>query len=217
MAHVSLESRRATIEDLGELESLWVEAGLPALELGKFLTEFHVVTDPEGHILHAIGLLVEGDQALLHSEALSASGLLTVDPDACRAALWKRLRILSRNQGISRIWTREDAEYWRISGYQSVPESQFPQEVPSFVQREEGWWSYQSPDPIQSDLQVKREMALWQTQREQEKQNFQQRVKAFRAVALGLIVVLIVLSVAFVVKLAQVRPDAFQRLLRLFR
>jgi hypothetical protein len=145
---------------------------------------------------------------------LSASGLLTVDPDACRAALWKRLRILSRNQGISRIWTREDAEYWRISGYQSVPESQFPQEVPSFVQREEGWWSYQSPDPIQSDLQVKREMALWQTQRELEKQNFQQRVKALRAVALGLIVVVIALSALFVVKLAQVRPDAFQRLFR---
>lgn len=214
MATVSLESRRATIEDLGELESLWVEAGLPALELGKFLTEFHVVTDPEGRILHAIGLLVEGDQALLHSEALSASGLLNVDPDACRAALWKRLRILSRNQGISRIWTREDAEYWRISGYQSVPESQFPPELPSFVQREEGWWSYQSPDPTQSDLQVKREMALWQTQRDQEKLAFQQRVKAFRAVALGLVALVIILSVAFLLAVAKVRPNAFQRLFR---
>jgi hypothetical protein len=57
-------------------------------------------------------------------------------------------------------------------------------------------------------------MALWQTQRELEKQNFQQRVKALRAVALGLIVVVIALSALFVVKLAQVRPDAFQRLFR---
>jgi len=86
--------------------------------------------------------------------------------------------------------------------------------LPSFVQREEGWWNYQSPDPIQSDLQVKREMALWQTQREQEKQNFQQRVKAFRAVAVGLVALVIILSIAFLLAVAKVRPDAFQRLFR---
>jgi hypothetical protein len=73
---------------------------------------------------------------------------------------------------------------------------------------------YHSPDPTQADLLVKRELALWQTQRELEKNSFQQRVKAFRAIALALVVVVVVLSAAFVIKLAQVRPDFLQRLFR---
>jgi N-acetylglutamate synthase-like GNAT family acetyltransferase len=212
MEPAPLESRRATIEDLGALEILWSQSGLPATELGKFLTEFHVVTDSEGQILHAIGLLVEGDQALLHSEALSVP--LPVEPDVCRAAVWRRLRILARNQGISRIWTQEDAEYWRVSGYQAIPESQLPPELPSFVQREAGWWMHQSPDTAQADLMVQREFALWKTQREQESQSFQQRVKAFRAVALGLFGLSLILLLGFLFYAAKLRPDAFRNFFR---
>ena len=209
MEPAPLESRRATIEDLGALEILWSQSALPATELGKFLTEFHVVTDSDGQILHAIGLLVEGDQALLHSEALSAPQ--SIEPDACRAAVWRRLRILARNQGISRIWTQEDAEYWQVSGYQPISESQLPAELPSFVPREAGWWMHQSPDATQADLMVQREFALWKTQREQESQSFQQRVKTFRAVAL----VLFALSlVGFLFYAAKLPPDAFRLFFR---
>jgi N-acetylglutamate synthase-like GNAT family acetyltransferase len=209
MEPAPLESRRATIEDLGALEILWSQSGLPAAELVKFLTEFHVVTDPDGQILHAIGLLVEGDQALLHSEALSVPQ--SIEPDACRAAVWRRLRILARNQGISRIWTQEDAEYWQVSGYQPISESQLPAELPSFVPREAGWWMHQSPDAAQADLMVQREFALWKTQREQESQSFQQRVKVFRAVAL----VLFALSlVGFLFYAAKLPPDAFRLFFR---
>ena len=207
----TLESRRATADDLGALESLWSQSGLPATELAEFLSEFHVVTDPDGQILHAIGLLVEGDQALLHSEALSAPQF--VEPDACRAAVWKRLRILTRNQGISRTWTQEDAEYWRVSGYQSIPVSQLPQELPSFVQREAGWWTYQSPDAAQADVLVQREFALWKTQREQESQSFQQRVKVFRVVAFGLFALSLILLLGFLFFAAKV-PEIFRQLFR---
>jgi N-acetylglutamate synthase-like GNAT family acetyltransferase len=212
MEPAPLESRRATIEDLGALEILWSQSGLPAAELGKFLTEFHVVTDPDGQILHAIGLLVEGDQALLHSEALSVPQ--SIEPDACRAAVWRRLRILARNQGISRIWTQEDAEYWQVSGYQPISESQLPAELPSFVPREAGWWMHQSPDAAQADLMVQREFALWKTQREQESQSFQQRVKAFRAVALVLFALSLILLLGFLFYAAKLRPDAFRLFFR---
>jgi N-acetylglutamate synthase-like GNAT family acetyltransferase len=212
MEPAPLESRRATIEDLGALEILWSQSGLPAAELVKFLTEFHVVTDPDGQILHAIGLLVEGDQALLHSEALSVPQ--SIEPDACRAAVWRRLRILARNQGISRIWTQEDAEYWQVSGYQPISESQLPAELPSFVPREAGWWMHQSPDAAQADLMVQREFALWKTQREQESQSFQQRVKAFRAVALVLFALSLILLLGFLFYAAKLRPDAFRLFFR---
>jgi hypothetical protein len=135
----------------------------------------------------------------------------SIEPDACRAAVWRRLRILARNQGISRIWTQEDAEYWQVSGYQPIPESQLPAELPSFVQREAGWWMHQSPDAAQADLMVQREFALWKTQREQESQSFQQRVKVFRAVAL----VLFALSlIGFLFYAAKLPPDAFRLFFR---
>jgi N-acetylglutamate synthase-like GNAT family acetyltransferase len=205
----TLESRRATADDLGALEFLWSQSGLPATELAEFLSEFHVVTDPDGQILHAIGLLVEGDQALLHSEALSAPQF--VEPDACRAAVWKRLRILTRNQGISRIWTQEDAEYWRVSGYQLISESQLPRDLPSFVQREAGWWMHQSPDAAQTDLLVQREFALWKTQREQESQILKQRVKLLWVVAFGVFALALILILFFATK---VRPEVFRQLFR---
>ena len=212
MQPASLESRRATVEDLGSLEALWMDAGLPAAELGRFLTEFQVVTDAAGRIVHAIGLMVEGDQALLHSEAFASSA--EVEPDACRAALWKRLRILARNQGISRIWTREDADYWRISGYDPIPLDRLPADLPSFLSREDGWWCYQSPDPAQADLLIQREMALWKTQRELDSQSFQQRIKVFRAVAMGLLGLAMILLVAFLFTAMKIRPDAFRHLFR---
>ena len=141
----------------------------------RFLTEFQVVTSPDGRILHCIGLLVDGDQALLHSEALPTHP--TVEPDACRSALWRRLRILARNQGISRIWTREDAEFWVISGYESIPESRLPAELPSFVPKEEGWRVYHMPKPTEADLRVKREPDIWQTKPTMDTDLSQQRGK----------------------------------------
>jgi hypothetical protein len=134
-----------------------------------------------------------------------------VEPDACRAAVWKRLRILTRNQGISRIWTQEDAEYWRVSGYQLISESQLPRDLPSFVQREAGWWMHQSPDAAQTDLLVQREFALWKTQREQESQSFQQRVKLLWVVAFGVFALALILILFFATK---VRPEVFRQLFR---
>ena len=212
MEPAPLESRRATLEDLESLQGLWAAAGLPADELARFLGEFQVVTDPQGRLVHSIGLLVEGDQALLHSEASAQSP--SEDPDVGRAAAWRRLRIVARNQGISRIWTREDADYWRTCGFHPVTVAELPRELPPFLQREDGWWVYQHPEPAQADQLVKREMALWKTQREQESETFQRKVRTFKAVALGLFALAMILLLAFLFTVMRLRPDAFRSLFR---
>ena len=73
---------------------------------------------------------------------------------------------------------------------------------------------HQSPDAAQADLMVQREFALWKTQREQESQSFQQRVKAFRAVALVLFALSLILLLGFLFYAAKLRPDAFRLFFR---
>jgi N-acetylglutamate synthase-like GNAT family acetyltransferase len=195
MHAVSLESRRAAAEDLESLQELWSASELPADELAGFLGEFQVVTDPDGRVLHAIGLLVEDDQGLLHSEALAPGS--SHDPDSCRSTAWKRLRIIARNQGVRRIWTREDAAYWSTCGFQPVAASDLPEPLPSFATREDGWWLFRHPEPSQAAQMIQQEMALWQTQREQEAEGFRNRLATFRVVAWGLVLVVAVLTVVF--------------------
>jgi len=42
MSSSSLNIRRATVDDLPALKTMWLAAGLPAAELKERLTEFHV-------------------------------------------------------------------------------------------------------------------------------------------------------------------------------
>jgi hypothetical protein len=85
--------------------------------------------------------------------------------------------------------------------------------LPSFVQREAGWWTYQSPDAAQADVLVQREFALWKTQREQESQSFQQRVKVFRVIAFGLFALSLILLLGFLFFATKV-PEIFRQLFR---
>jgi hypothetical protein len=208
MDSTPMESRRANVEDLGTLMDLWSGAGLPSDELGRFLGEFQVVTGPDGRILHAIGLLVEGEEALLHSEAMAQEA--GADPDAWRAVAWRRLRLIARNQGVVRIWSREDADYWAGSGFQPVAVGELPATLPSFVQRDEGWWIYRHPEPAQADQMVQREMALWRTLREQEAERFRSRLVTFRIVAFGLFALTMILLLAFLFYASKLKGNLFQ-------
>ena len=109
------QARRATIEDLQKLMPLWEEAGLPAGELGKRLQEFQVVEAEDGEITGALGLLIAGNDALLHHECFAPAA----DADAVRAKLWERVQTISRNHGLVRIWTQQATAFWNQSGFQS--------------------------------------------------------------------------------------------------
>ena len=77
---VPIRARRATVEDLPALQALWQRADLPWDQLDRFVTEFLVVPGEEdGMLLAAIGLQVDSDQALAHSEAILPGRLIGGD------------------------------------------------------------------------------------------------------------------------------------------
>ena len=99
--------RRATLEDIDILRGLWQTALFPVQELEKRLTDFQIVEEMDGRLLGALGICVQGDEALVHHEAFTHPETEA----AIREKLWNRLKVLFENQSAHRIWTCEKAEF----------------------------------------------------------------------------------------------------------
>lgn len=206
----ALSARRATVEDLPALQALWQIGGLPADKLEKFLTEFQVVPgEGEGVLLGAIGLMVEGNDALLHSEALAPGD----EGDEIRAALWRRLQIVARNQGIHRLWTQEDADYWRTGGFGVAPAETVSAATAAFVVKTATWLVCELIDPAKAKQLVTEQMAIWHATRTQEADELQGKIRAFRNASIVIAAVVVVLMIGMVVFVLRQRPEILQRLL----
>lgn len=198
------------MEDLPALQGLWQGAGLPWDELEKFITEFQVVPGEEGVLLGAVGMLVDGNQALLHSEAVRASD--DDDGDELRAALWRRIQIVARNQGVHRIWTQEDAPYWLASGFLPAPAADVASGGASFLDTTAEWSFFQLIDPSKAESLVQEQMAVWQATRTREAEEFQGKVKIFRGVAFLAFGIVVAALLALLFMVVKAKPGAFGRI-----
>jgi len=110
----ALRVRRATVDDLATLRTIWLSMRLPADELEKRLKEFQVVQDAAGNVLGAVGIQLSKQHALLYGEGFSDFSVA----DAARELFWQRLEALAANHGIFRIWTQEASPFWTRWGFQ---------------------------------------------------------------------------------------------------
>ena len=163
----------------------------------------------EGVLLGAIGLMVEGNDALLHSEALAPGD----EGDEIRAALWRRLQIVARNQGIHRLWTQEDADYWRTGGFGAAPAETVSAATAAFVDKTSTWLVCDLIDPAKAKQLVTEQMAIWHATRTQEADELQGKIRAFRNASLLVAAVVVVLMIGMVVFVLRQRPEILQRLL----
>ena len=109
----SLQARRATVDDLPSLKSLWLAAQLPADILEARLTEFQVV-EHHGTFAGAIGVEIVRTAARLHSEDYADFAVA----DAARELFWERVQTLAANHGVFRVWTQETSPFWTHWGFQ---------------------------------------------------------------------------------------------------
>lgn len=105
--------RRATLDDLPTLVSLWKLEQLPHSDLERRFKEFQVAESTDGSILGVIGVHVAGAEARLHSEAY----LQFDQADALREKLWERIKVMGDNQGWVRVWTDLASQTWRRLGF----------------------------------------------------------------------------------------------------
>lgn len=108
-----LHIRRATVDDLPALKSLWLAAQLPADELESRLTEFQVV-EAGGTFAGALGVEILRQHARLHSEDYPDFSVA----DTARELFWERIENLAAHHGVFRVWTQETSPFWTRWGFQ---------------------------------------------------------------------------------------------------
>ncbi len=108
-----LHTRRATVDDLPALRSLWTAAGLPADDLESRLTEFQIV-ESHGAFSGAMGVQIVRQHVRFHSEDYVDFSIA----DAARELFWERIQKLAANHGVFRVWTQEASPFWTRWGFQ---------------------------------------------------------------------------------------------------
>ena len=135
MSSIKFQARRATLEDLPTLRSLWASMNYSVADLEKQLTEFQVVINDTGQLIGAIGLQMSAKHARIHSEAFGDYGLA----DHARPVIWQRIQTLAANHGLARLWTTENSPFWSRNGFLAANESDFTN-MPSIWDRAASSW-----------------------------------------------------------------------------
>jgi N-acetylglutamate synthase-like GNAT family acetyltransferase len=129
-----LLTRRATVDDLPALRSLWTAAHWPADELENRLTEFQVV-EAGGVFAGALGLQILRQHVRLHSEDYADFSVA----DAARELFWERIQKLAANHGVFRVWTQETSPFWTRWGFQPA-NAETLERLPDEWKNLEGRW-----------------------------------------------------------------------------
>ena len=202
----SFKVRRATLEDLKSLSALWVTMSYDAETLSRHITEFQVAVDATGGLLGAVGLQVAERQGLIHSESFIDFSIA----ESVRPLLWERIENLARNHGLLRLWTREQAPFWRQSGLPpAAPEDL--QVLPGVWRRAAGCWlTLKLKEDVEALVAMDHQLALMlESERQRSRKTLEQaRVLKMLATVLGILIVLFIVgaSVWLVLRRGSLRP-----------
>jgi len=207
MTSTSHRVRRATLDDIGQLTSIWRSMNLPADDLAKRITEFQVVADDTGTLLGAVGLQILERHARIHSEGFKDSSTA----DALRARLWERVRSVALNHGLVRLWTQEHAPFWSHCGLvKADPESL--QKLPAAWRAfPNPWLTLKLKEDVHEVLSVDKEFAMFMEAEKQRTARAFQQAKILKIIATVLAVVVLILVIAGAFALLRRNPQLLHR------
>lgn len=195
--------RRATLEDLPGLLRLWQAERLPSALLERRFTEFQVVMAGE-ELIGAVGLQIFSHQGKLHSEAFDRPELA----EAARPLLWERLQAIANSHGLTRLWTRLDAPFWRAAGFEAADA---PANLPVEFAEDNARWAVLAlreesamPQALDKQFEMFKALSREETERTLE------RAKKIKYVALLLLVVLAGLIAIWAIFLFKLKPHIFR-------
>ena len=210
MSPQNFQVRRAVIDDLPALLALWRDMKFPAEELERRFAEFQVATDGEGNLLGTIALTMAGQQGWIRHEAFTDFGFA----EQLRRMFWERIQNLAANHGLHRLWTQENAPFWRHLDFQHA-DAETLKKLPAEWRTENGDWL---------TLQLRAEVAmqalaaagdvesLMKLEREQTQKTLAQAA-AMKKIALLIAILLAVVVAVLVVYLIKRDPTALQQFL----
>lgn len=159
----------------------------------------------------SVGLLIEGDDALLHSEAIHAA----VDADVVRAALWRRMQIVARNQGVKSLWTQEDAPYWLASGFGPPSHDRIAACRASFMDPDPSlsWRLFPLVDPDRVRDVLEEQFAILEASRLQSAETLQKRIRTLRLLAIVIALGFAAAALLIFLRVASAKPDIIRQIL----
>lgn len=198
-----LRVRRATIEDLGTLRPLWESMHFSIADLEKRLTEFQVVENTEGNVLGGIGFQNFQHQARIHSEAYTDFAVA----DTARTLLWERLKTLSSNHGVFRLWTRENAPFWRQTGFHAA-DAETMQKLPADWNTEGPAWSTLPLKDESAMISIEKELALFMQSEKQRTARAFQHARMLKTFATVLAIIFAMFVLCAIIFLLRKNPNA---------
>ena len=115
---------------------MWLVARLPSLELERRLTEFQLVSRPDGVVMGAVGFRVVGHHVLIHSESIYSLG----QAGDFLPVLWERIQALARSHQVARFWMRAGAgEFWQKAGFRPATPNELTLLPPDFFVHQSDW------------------------------------------------------------------------------
>ena len=198
-------ARRATVEDLPQLISLWQLEQLPAASLEKRFKEFQVVSDAAGQVVGTIGLQVNGGQGVLHGESVAKPEMA----DQVRELLWVRVQAMIHNHALERLWTPNSTPFWRTKGFAPASAAEMETLPAEFRENGNHWHvlTLRTPD---ANAAIEREFALIQALQQEEKAKMQATVAWMKRAAFAALFLLMLIAAGaiFVVRFA---PQLFRK------
>ena len=187
--------RRATLDDIGQLTTLWQSMHFPVDDLAKRVTEFQVAEAEDGKVVGAVGLQIAEKQGRIHSEAFTDFALA----EALRPMLWERLQAVATNNGLFRLWTQEHAPFWGRCGLIKADEETL-QKLPALWRGlPDPWLTLKLREDVQEVISADKEFALFmESERARTAKTFQQaRVLKFIATLIAIVLLILVVTGAF--------------------
>lgn len=161
--------RRATINDLAILRTIWREERFAVGELERRFTEFQVVESSDGQVIGALALQIHGNQGHIHSEAIA----LPEHTQALRDVLWDRLKKVAGNHGLIRLWTSAAHPHWTSAEFRPPTETEQGKRPPQFGNVLEGWLVLQLKEESVQAVSLEQELALFREVQKAEAEAFQ--------------------------------------------
>ncbi len=179
---MKFQARRATLDDLPTLKTLWTSMSFSVGDLEKQLTEFQVVTDETGQIIGGVGFQMVAKHARVHSEAFGDFGLA----DYARPALWQRIQTLATNHGLARLWTLESSPFWSRNGFVQAKEDDFTNMPTPWDRFAAGWLTLKLKDE-EALASLDKEFALFVETEKQRSADVLSKAKMLKTVFVTLI------------------------------
>ena len=176
--------RRATLDDLDVLRPMWDSMRFPVSDLERRLTEFQVAEDADGRVVGTLGFQISERHARVHSEAYSDFAAA----DTARPLFWERLKALSMNHGIARLWTQETVPFWKQNGFLPA-NAEALKKLPAAWKDETGGWLTLPLKNEESIISLEKELAMFMAAEKQRTDRAFQHARTLKMIATALAVI----------------------------